>query len=603
MSEINMNAPKKALDNSFWSILKEAFWGSNRDFTEGSIVIAIFILAVPMIIEMLAESLFIIVDIFYVAKLGANAVTVVAMTESMMYIVFSVAIGISIAATASVARRIGEKDEDGASRYDLVILDAPATGHGLDMLRVPKVILDVAPPGILRRDAEKAWLLFQDARNCAVVLVTLPEAMPTQETIELAAAIQGELKLPIGKVVVNCVLPPLFSREERAALEGTGMGPDATPRTKDEAAIQVGAMRSARERVQAECLARLSAELPVSPSFLPQLFEDAARPEAIARLRHYLAEGKVELSQKRAAASQHDATIDDIGCEIGGRGLKRGHHRFADGLHGFGQRFGDLSLIDLDLFRDAVQEITAADMHRCATAIVGHARRADGRLDTFGSAFADEQVLLTAQVADDGLVHAVAADTDRAGVDDVSERKDGNLGGATADIDDHVAGRIGDGHAGADGGGDRLGDQTRATGTGRQDRLADGAFFNGCGAVRHADDDLRLLREWRAFVDLADEMLDHFFCRFKVGNDTLAHRTDRFDGARGSAEHELGVFPDGQNLLLAVLDVVGHDRGFVQDDALALDVDESVRRTEVDRHVRRKQPAQKSCHNFLPLSQ
>ncbi|MBL9107716.1 MAG: ArsA family ATPase [Myxococcales bacterium] len=177
-----------------------------------------------------------------------------------------------------------EKRDDGSPKYDVVILDAPATGHGLDMLRVPKVILDVAPPGILRRDAEKAWLLFQDAKNCAVVLVTLPEAMPTQETIELAAAIQGELKLPIGKVVVNCVLPPLFSREERAALEGTGMGPGATPTTPDEAAIQIGAMRSARERVHAEGLARLSAELPVSPSVLPQLFEDAARPEAIARL-------------------------------------------------------------------------------------------------------------------------------------------------------------------------------------------------------------------------------------------------------------------------------------------------------------------------------
>lgn len=134
MSEINMNAPKKALDNSFWSILKEAFWGSNRDFTEGSIVIAIFILAVPMIIEMLAESLFIIVDIFYVAKLGANAVTVVAMTESMMYIVFSVAIGISIAATASVARRIGEKDEDGAAR---------AATHSIYLGLVASVILGI----------------------------------------------------------------------------------------------------------------------------------------------------------------------------------------------------------------------------------------------------------------------------------------------------------------------------------------------------------------------------------------------------------------------------------------------------------------------------
>ena len=174
--------------------------------------------------------------------------------------------------------------EDGSPKYDVVILDAPATGHGLDMLRVPKVILDVAPPGLLRRDAEKAWALFQDAKTCAVVLVTLPEAMPTQETIELAASLRDELNLPIGKVVVNCVLPPLFSKEERIALEGVGIGPEANVSSPEDAAIQVGASRAARERVQAECLARLSKELPVSPSFLPQLFEDAARPEAIARL-------------------------------------------------------------------------------------------------------------------------------------------------------------------------------------------------------------------------------------------------------------------------------------------------------------------------------
>jgi putative MATE family efflux protein len=116
MSELNNIASEKALDNTFWSVLKEAFWGSDRDFTKGSIPTAIFILSVPMIIEMFAESIFVIVDIFYVAKLGAEAVAVVAITESMMYLVYSVAIGISIGATASVARRIGEKDPDGAAR-------------------------------------------------------------------------------------------------------------------------------------------------------------------------------------------------------------------------------------------------------------------------------------------------------------------------------------------------------------------------------------------------------------------------------------------------------------------------------------------------------
>jgi putative MATE family efflux protein len=116
MSEFTENASEKTFDNSFWSILKEAFIGSNRDFTEGSIGQAIFILSVPMIIEMLAESFFAIADIFFVAKLGAVSVDVIGMTELMMYLVFSISIGISIAATATVARRIGEKDGEGAAK-------------------------------------------------------------------------------------------------------------------------------------------------------------------------------------------------------------------------------------------------------------------------------------------------------------------------------------------------------------------------------------------------------------------------------------------------------------------------------------------------------
>jgi anion-transporting ArsA/GET3 family ATPase len=173
-----------------------------------------------------------------------------------------------------------ERLPDGSSRYDVVLLDAPATGHGLDMLRVPQVILDVVPPGLLRRDAERAWALFQDPRTCAVVLVTLPEEMPTTETLELAKAL-GELKLPVGRVVVNGVLPPLFSPAERAALEAVE---HLDPTARGEAALIAGRDRATRERVQAESLNRLSRELPVPPAFLPLLMEDAARPEAIRQL-------------------------------------------------------------------------------------------------------------------------------------------------------------------------------------------------------------------------------------------------------------------------------------------------------------------------------
>ncbi|MGD0678087.1 MAG: ArsA family ATPase [Polyangiaceae bacterium] len=173
-----------------------------------------------------------------------------------------------------------ETRPDGGFKYDVVILDAPATGHGLDMLRVPKVILDVVPPGLLRRDAERAWKLFQDPKTCAMVLVTLPEEMPTTETIELAASLR-ELGLPIGRVVVNGVLPPLFSQAERAALEGAVV---PSGESAGDAAISAARDRAARESAQGESLSRLSKALPVPPSFLPLLFEDAANPAAIRKL-------------------------------------------------------------------------------------------------------------------------------------------------------------------------------------------------------------------------------------------------------------------------------------------------------------------------------
>jgi putative MATE family efflux protein len=116
MSINTENLSARTEDNSFWSILREAVRGSERDFTQGSIWTAIFLLAIPMILEMGMESIFAIVDIFFVAKLGADSVAVVGLTESMLAIIYAVAIGLSIGATATVARRIGEKDEAGAAR-------------------------------------------------------------------------------------------------------------------------------------------------------------------------------------------------------------------------------------------------------------------------------------------------------------------------------------------------------------------------------------------------------------------------------------------------------------------------------------------------------
>lgn len=94
---------------SFLQSLKEAIRGSHQDFTEGSISRAIFLLATPMVLEMSMESLFAIVNVFWVTRLGADAVATVGLTESLLTLVFSVAIGLSMSTTAMVARRIGEK--------------------------------------------------------------------------------------------------------------------------------------------------------------------------------------------------------------------------------------------------------------------------------------------------------------------------------------------------------------------------------------------------------------------------------------------------------------------------------------------------------------
>ena len=96
-------------------MLSEAVRGSHRDFTEGPIGPAILLLAIPMIAEMVMESVFAIADIFWVSKLGADSVATVGITESMLALIYAVAIGVSISATATVARRTGEKDPEGAA--------------------------------------------------------------------------------------------------------------------------------------------------------------------------------------------------------------------------------------------------------------------------------------------------------------------------------------------------------------------------------------------------------------------------------------------------------------------------------------------------------
>jgi putative MATE family efflux protein len=110
--ELILNSPPPT---TFWGSIREALRGSHQDFTSGNLNRAIVLLAIPMVLEMVLESLFAVVDVFWVARLGKNAVAAVGLTESLLSLVFAVGFGLALSTTAMVARRIGEKDPAGAA--------------------------------------------------------------------------------------------------------------------------------------------------------------------------------------------------------------------------------------------------------------------------------------------------------------------------------------------------------------------------------------------------------------------------------------------------------------------------------------------------------
>ncbi len=110
--------------------VRQALRGGSHDYTTGSIGQAIFLLAIPMVLEMVMESLFALSDVFFVARLGASAVATVGLTESLMIVVYTIAMGLAISGTAVVARRIGEKNADRAGRaaVQVILLGAVISG-------------------------------------------------------------------------------------------------------------------------------------------------------------------------------------------------------------------------------------------------------------------------------------------------------------------------------------------------------------------------------------------------------------------------------------------------------------------------------------------
>lgn len=178
---------------------------------------------------------------------------------------------------------VDEKDESGAPRYDLVIVDAPATGHAMDMLRVPQVLTEIAPPGLLRDEAEKARTLFTNGKRTGTVLVTLAEDMPANETIELHQKLTNEVSMPPQALVLNQVLPKLFKAKERGPM--AELPQKLAEGSPVKSLALAGRQRAIREGAQQAAIAKLKAELPDLPrTVLPMLYVPEFRRSAVESL-------------------------------------------------------------------------------------------------------------------------------------------------------------------------------------------------------------------------------------------------------------------------------------------------------------------------------
>jgi putative MATE family efflux protein len=153
-----------AIEPSLWTTIRESLAGSHHgSYTEGSIDRAIVLLAIPMVLELVLESVFAVVDVFFVSRVGSDAVATVGLTEAMMTMIYAVAMGLGMGATATVARRMGEKDPEGAAiaavqAIALGLLVAVPVGVLGSSFARPILVLMGATPDVLAHSSFTAIL-------------------------------------------------------------------------------------------------------------------------------------------------------------------------------------------------------------------------------------------------------------------------------------------------------------------------------------------------------------------------------------------------------------------------------------------------------------
>ena len=185
-----------------------------------------------------------------------------------------------------------ERKAKGASPYDLVVVDSPATGHGLAMLRAPSTIGSIARVGPIHRQAYRIHDFISDKRLTGTLAVALPEEMPVAETLELETRLGEEMAIKLDAIVVNGLYPERFSRSEGerlASLDGSASaGAPASAPAGPSGAVRAALLEHERARAQRNQLRRLrrGADAPVMT--LPFLFEPELGLEQIEQLSREL---------------------------------------------------------------------------------------------------------------------------------------------------------------------------------------------------------------------------------------------------------------------------------------------------------------------------
>lgn len=175
-----------------------------------------------------------------------------------------------------------------APKYDLAILDAPATGHGIGLMRTPKTFADIARVGPIKRQSERVHNFITDPGKTGVIAVAWPEEMPVSETLDLKARLKDEMGMKLDLIVMNGLYPARFGKTESEQLkERYATAENGSPeKMVVRAALRAALSESTRARAQAQQLQRLKKESGFDPVKLPFLFEaefDAKHFETLAK--------------------------------------------------------------------------------------------------------------------------------------------------------------------------------------------------------------------------------------------------------------------------------------------------------------------------------